>query len=638
MPEGDAPPRSPTREICGLTAPNECTGTAVADFGRCLAHLPPERRASYLTELERNSGVDLDCTGTTFTREVLQEVLSASGGTVSNTGVILGGHVLRSINFTEATFSEDVSFDYLRFQKEASFAGAKFSGKASFCGTQFQQDVSFRDCVFSESVDFSRANFNQFSRFEHTTFKGSVSFISASFAGYTLFDGVEVDGPCDFTRATFRAAVFQNIEFADQADFGNADFQELAHFNDIKFGGQVQLGRATFRASFIFKNIQADGLVWLNGTRFHMAESLGPLICHSSVIANGVVFDEAIVLEIAAPYIWLTRAKFSSTATVWVRYAQVDLSGVVLAAPLEVITSPIPYSSGGQESIDEGSLGSRSRQETARIASISRVDASHLVLTNVDLSSCTFTGAYHLDTLRIEGSTNFGHPPSGWHFHGKLPMRWSRRQTLREEHHWRAACDRFGPGWINGEHISRPTVEPRALAAIYRSLRKSLEDRGDAPGAADFYYGEMEMRRHDHSTTKQERGLLHLYWLLSGYGLRATRALCALALLMTITVLFLLMWGLPAATPEPVTSGTVNATGKVTMTTNTPALVLPNWGERFTGERVNTAIPIVFQAVVFRASDTNLTTRGVYIDMIARVLEPSLLALAVLAVRGRVKR
>jgi Luciferase-like monooxygenase len=38
---------------------------------------------------------------------------------------------------------------------------------------------------------------------------------------------------------------------------------------------------------------------------------------------------------------------------------------------------------------------------------------------------------------------------------------------------------------------------PREIATIYRALRKGREDNKDEPGAADFYYGEMEMRRHD---------------------------------------------------------------------------------------------------------------------------------------------
>ncbi|WOT40714.1 hypothetical protein [Streptomyces coeruleorubidus] len=42
--------------------------------------------------------------------------------------------------------------------------------------------------------------------------------------------------------------------------------------------------------------------------------------------------------------------------------------------------------------------------------------------------------------------------------------------------------------------------------------------------------------------------------------------------------------------------------------------------------------------MVFCSSGQDLTTTGAYIEMVSRLLEPALLTLAVLAVRGRVKR
>ncbi|MGW2620713.1 hypothetical protein [Streptomyces sp. NPDC001500] len=36
---------------------------------------------------------------------------------------------------------------------------------------------------------------------------------------------------------------------------------------------------------------------------------------------------------------------------------------------------------------------------------------------------------------------------------------------------------------------------PTQLAPVYRALRKAFEGRKNEPGAADFSYGEMEMRR-----------------------------------------------------------------------------------------------------------------------------------------------
>ncbi|HTD58661.1 MAG TPA: hypothetical protein VK672_07175 [Solirubrobacteraceae bacterium] len=43
------------------------------------------------------------------------------------------------------------------------------------------------------------------------------------------------------------------------------------------------------------------------------------------------------------------------------------------------------------------------------------------------------------------------------------------------------------PGWL--DEADKP---PNAgqVAAVYRALRKGLEDNRDEPGAADFYYGE----------------------------------------------------------------------------------------------------------------------------------------------------
>jgi len=34
-------------------------------------------------------------------------------------------------------------------------------------------------------------------------------------------------------------------------------------------------------------------------------------------------------------------------------------------------------------------------------------DAAHLVLTDTDLTACLFSGAFHLDQIRLEGRTTF---------------------------------------------------------------------------------------------------------------------------------------------------------------------------------------------------------------------------------------
>ncbi|MFC8146817.1 hypothetical protein ACFUKV_34545 [Streptomyces paradoxus] len=81
-----------------------------------------------------------------------------------------------------------------------------------------------------------------------------------------------------------------------------------------------------------------------------------------------------------------------------------------------------------------------------------------------------------------------------------------------------------------------------------RQLRKAFEDGKNEPGAADFYYGEMEMRRHERTgTTRAERGLLHDHWMLSGCGLRASRALGWPAAAMLVTLVRPMGFWLPEA-------------------------------------------------------------------------------------------
>ncbi|MER5599889.1 hypothetical protein [Streptomyces sp. NPDC002265] len=183
------------------------------------------------------------------------------------------------------------------------------------------------------------------------------------------------------------------------------------------------------------------------------------------------------------------------------------------------------------------------------------------------------------------------------------------------------------------------TPDPEDVAALYRQLRKAFEDGKNEPGAADFYYGECEMRRHDPTgTTRGERRLLWGYWLLSGYGLRASRAFTWLLAAMSLTVLLLMGVGLPTHDPDPATTGTLHGS-KIALNTSTPDPALRGgWPQRMTFARAEKATRVAINSVVFRSSGQNLTTAGTYIEMISRLLEPTLLALGVLAIRGRIKR
>jgi hypothetical protein len=229
------------------------------------------------------------------------------------------------------------------------------------------------------------------------------------------------------------------------------------------------------------------------------------------------------------------------------------------------------------------------------------------VIIDTDLASCRFAGAHHLDQLGIEGRCRFGYPPGSTRMAGAL-SRWTRRQVLAEEQAWRGWAPDARPGTGQASSNDDPGISAERLAALYRSLRKALEDSKNEPGAADFYYGEMEMRRHAPPTPAAERLVLTSYWALCGYGLRATRALAALAALIITAALIFQHAGFPGRTPGYIDS-LLCATGSVLSLDLTGAhlpAVLTRWGEA--------------------------------LRILLRIAGPVCLGLAALALRGRVKR
>ncbi|MFE4995504.1 hypothetical protein ACFRH4_29945 [Streptomyces mirabilis] len=209
-----------------------------------------------------------------------------------------------------------------------------------------------------------------------------------------------------------------------------------------------------------------------------------------------------------------------------------------------------PFVLNGGAQLPEVLLGGVSGA-VVRMASLRGVEAAHLVLADVDPTGCLFTGTVHLDQLRLEGACSFAAVLVGTHWRAGRPLRFTQRRTLAEEHHWRARQPGADAGW-NAAGPDVGQVGPAQLAPVHRVLRKAFEDRKNEPGAADFCYGEMEMRRHDRTgTTRAERGLLHGY-----YGLCAFRALLWLAAAMLVT-LALLGGGLPEDDPKQEATGTV---------------------------------------------------------------------------------
>ncbi|MER5376496.1 pentapeptide repeat-containing protein [Streptomyces sp. NPDC002553] len=635
-------------------------------YDRCIAHLSPHERNSYLSGLL--PGSNLNFSGVTFTQELLNEVLA----TLRQLGAFQEVHfsnaqLFGSVNFSEMAFQGACWFDNTVFHEAATFERASFQSSACFLRCRFEDSVSFKAARFGD-LDFSgtyfaNADFSDLSR------AGSLNFSDATFDNLVSFEGSQIKA-AHFHRARFCQSRFWNTRFAtapyfrqatftdhasfEQAEFDDgADFSETKHtiasFSDATFSGVANFTNATFESanfanssfesSMVCSMAYATEALGFTGCTFRSYFS-GPIRAKHVLMINAV-FQRTVRIEAAAEYLFLNGAKFEASAAFHVRHATVELSDAHPNFPITIATHSDPFTSAGatlREDFD------RESNPIGRVNSLRGLDAALIVLNDIDLRQCTFDGAYHLDQISLEGRCRFSAPPRGIKW-GKawVPLRiWTQRKVLEEERAWRATMpttrlDRHGWG------IPIPpnrVADSQNIAATYRQLRKALEDRLNEPGAADFYYGEMEMRRRDQEISRSERGLLHAYWALSGYGLRASRSIGWLFAAMGLTVFLMMGWGLPGAEIKQQASGVISPPGKKTtlvVEKPNPSLHL-SFNDRFTGKRLEKAGQVVLNSVIFKSSGQDLTTAGTWIEMVSRFTEPVLLGFAALAVRGRIKR
>ncbi|MFD5875493.1 pentapeptide repeat-containing protein [Streptomyces sp. NPDC060322] len=662
------------REEAPARSSSACRGRIVEPYQECLAHLDAIDRRDYLSLL--GAGADVDHRGTAFSPELLDEL---SAAVAADTGQPAYGNA----DFREATFGgSTASFEGVTFSRadfgDAAFLGnvtfkrAVFSGEATFCGASFRRPADFATAHFGGSADFRQATFTgkvafngaAFARsahfdditsviqteFEGASFAESAAFRGAKFSGEgSFFEGCRFAGEADFGRSQFTGQVdFTDAHFSGKTAFDGATYSGRVSFARSTFGGQANFRHAEFaqgadfgRVAFL-NDLDLCGTTFTGAADFDRAEfegvsMVGPLICMATLNLSGAVFSLPVTVLGAARNVTCERTRWMATALLRLRYAVVDLTDAVAEYPVSLVTHTRAFTDARTRVPLREPFGQRRTDHRVAVRSLSGVDAAQVCLIDVDLSGCRFAGAVHLDQLSLKGRCTFADPPSGWRW-SPWPARWTPRRTLVEEHRWRrGAGRREWSGAGGGESI----LGPATLTAQYRELRKAFEDGKNEPGAADFYYGEMEMRRNDRSTPQGERWLLALYWAVSGYGLRVSRSLGWLLAAMATTVLLMMLWGLAGNEPKPLTSGTQAAPGqKILLRTESPAPANPRGPlvGRLTTDRFEKSLRTVVNSVVFRSGGQDLTTAGTYVEMAARIGEPVLLGLSVLALRGRVKR
>jgi uncharacterized protein YjbI with pentapeptide repeats len=565
---------------------------------------------------------------------------------------------------------------------------------------------------------------------------GDARFDGAQFAGDARFTGAKFGGTARFDRAQFKGrAEFDEVHFKGNTRFDRARFHDEAEFREVQFSGNVRFNRGRFcqRTSFRgahflrdarFMGTRFDGDARLEEAYLKTERVLGPVLVEGRLALDETTVDRHLLIEAFTCRFTCIGTEFHQGATIRLRWADVVLDHCIFGQPTTVSFAQLPFRERRGGLTPEGGLGPKlfTNKETAykrmgqpppRLLSMRGVDVSNLTLVELDLRRCLFQGAHKRSELRIVGARPFADTPNDRVQFLGMPLwrRWTHRQVLAEEH--RRRDGRFkgrwyppecrSPDWledVTGQKVD--LLEPDRLASIYRALRKAQEDNKNEPGAADFYYGEMEMRRQPTTeisawihrkllalrnfltgyerfwrpqraasrrrtasaaerspyqgrpaastatsldsgseaiqTPKAERFVLKLYWLISGYSLRGFRTLLALLMLLALATGLITLFGFPPPQPKTTLTATIVGTPPQQSVQVEPEPAATVTTGQPFWKRLRTAAVVALEGAVFRSSEQQLSYTGRVIQDLVRIVGPVLLGLMLLSVRNRVKR
>lgn len=484
-----------------------CVGEALPQGSACFAHSTAQQRQSYLNQVRDNTR-QLLLRGTSISQQLWDEIAASP--------VFEDGRPVVPI----------------------SLAGSEISARIRFMEREFDHCIDLSGASVFEGMEYRRCTFNARFIAPHTNFYGPPAFYQCTFeedvdASYTQVNGVSLG---------FERCIFQRSLNADGFSGGG-----------LILSGCTVKGSASFKnskAHLILNGAQLDGTLDVldsdcavfNGERLFLqaANRLGPFRA-GSLYLDGASFGSRIHIEVQADIVNLSSAVFEEGGLILVDRARVNMEQVRLGGPLWV----------------SGTVGSNQKPQ---VLALRNADAGNMSFAHVDLSRCSFQSAHGLGTIDLESTVLF--PSAPWWAGG--------RRFIADEYAWRRQHRLCAVGWkladvYVGSSLPRPIrgssqpvhlqpLEAGQVASIYRDLRRSLEAKSDMPGASDFYYGEMEMRRWRADRPLLEHILVWCYWLTSGYGLRPGRALMEWVFLVLIGAWLLFRFGIepPASAQQSI--------------------------------------------------------------------------------------
>ena len=545
---------------------DNCLGEAVVQDLTCLKHASQDERKSYIQiAIKKKTKVSLR--GVEINQLLMDEILR---------DLIIQEGDKKIVKVTLSLACAEVS-------AMVHFKNYIFEGGLEIYGGSFYQTLEFIETTFHGGVYAAHIFFSKAAlAFTKCTFKAETIFNYAVIPDSTLgFTG------CDFERQ-FRAEGLEcGLHLREgchlKSDLILREANAKAIFlNDCTVMGELDVQDAHCNALH-GNNLQAKG-----------AHLIGPISAESSIRFTRARFSNRIHMEIESPIYDMSSSVLETGGSILANGGKLEFKNLNVKSSLRVSGKP-------------------NNLKQPLVMDLQGADVGMMTFSHVDMSCCLFNGSHNLSEAVIESTVIFAQAPSWWR---------SKRRCIAEEYAWRNSSGRpFSLDWKlpgtrlatapktdpvpgQADPIVLPVISPSQIAGIYRGLRRSFEGKSDEPGAADFYYGEMEMRRHDKERTLPERWIIFFYWTLSGYGLRASRAIIAYILLMLVGAYAMISFGFQESC-KTFLDGLAYS--------------------------VRSTIPGL-------QNNMDLTLYGKFIEPLIKILGAFLFALTVLAIRARVKR
>jgi uncharacterized protein YjbI with pentapeptide repeats len=650
-------------------ARSDCKGERISGFDWCIVHLSPEESEQYASRLRARQGelviasVNVDMN---FVRGWIDRISTPADGFAvipvplrMQDTVLVGGLEFRKMTFEwginltklraydvrmfEVVIGKDLRLEEAVLENELALAdefevsellmpgmqaktfglsrNAVVGGRLDARGASFER-TNISETEIRGSADFSGATLcnSDGSANIVTEFQASANFTGCKFLGETRFAN-SPSGPSAkflkevvFDKATFGSESIGLLDmthcvFEGPASFDNAEIFGSVSFNDAKFIQSANLNRLEIRHAPSLRQFMPGVAIpnhafEMRRTQFQSSFSLSARVDGSAVVDEMTLAGVADKFSISATRVLrlvrLTLESFNSLTLSSDKIASIDQVHMNGGGELKIggATFQLTNFTCIKPVLIQAQEDEEAQTAKPRLTTLKGTNCDGLTLSGFDYSETSFLGAAKLDSLVITGEFTLRSTGGAR----------ARRAVISEEAEARASTEHWNRLAAPRKSSTIRPPELRQLAGVYRALRKAREDQKDEPGSADFYYGEMEMRRLSSAPRSMERIILTAYWLISGYGLRAWRSLALLALVVVGSATALSFFTLRSGTNPPP----------------------PSFGGA-----------LLFSAqsgLQMAGSADRYTTVGQVFELVLRIVVPILIALAALAVRGRVKR